>query len=315
MKMISVSLATEHSLHCAQVHSEVALIDQCSIMQQADYKIRRLLESINKLGKDAQLLHHKPNNEYYVKMLGEYANEMLKITEYTKSDILKCRETIFNLSTLTKEFNGSPCLMVYIDRLSVTSKEKYVQLLNYYKEIVSNSPEKTKEELSKMVQEKKDSFRKTLDSFPGIRLSNSSINGLPEINSPNQMANPVKQALEIESDAGHSEINGTERKSLTSVATLSVENEKIADESMKLEEKKRAMQANLKRYFYSLVSSAKKTFGRKNIAYYVETHSLFAEVLKRGTSVDDWPNFIINELQNNPKKWIDEGKIKKIESL
>jgi valyl-tRNA synthetase len=205
MKMIHASLATEHSLHCTQVHSDVTLIDQCSLIQQADYKIRRLKDSILKLAKDASLLQHRQNNAYYLEMLSTYAEDILKINEFTKADILKCREVLFNLNSMSTQFNGSPCLMVYLERLTVTSKEKYAQLLNYFKEISNgNNTEKTREELTQMAKQKMETLRKSIDNV-SERLSNSSFERRSQELSPRQVAAPKKTIDDIVSDGGYNE--------------------------------------------------------------------------------------------------------------
>ena len=90
---------------------------------------------------------------------------------------------------------------------------------------------------------------------------------------------------------------------------------KEVEESLVVEEKKRIQQENLKRYFYTLVTNAKKTLGAKHIGYYVETISLFDSVMKMQKSVEDWPSYIMEELTKNPSKWIDKKKLSKIKEL
>jgi len=92
-------------------------------------------------------------------------------------------------------------------------------------------------------------------------------------------------------------------------------NIKEVDEAIKVEEKKKTQRENLKRYFYTLVTNAKKTIGQKHLGYYVETMLLFNEAIKEQKSVDDWPGFIMNELNSNPTKWIDSRKLNKIKEL
>lgn len=106
-----------------------------------------------------------------------------------------------------------------------------------------------------------------------------------------------------------------EKNSITSMATVTKETDKEVDEALKEEEKHKKHQANLKRYFYTLVSNAKKVLGGKSLAYYAETQKLFGEVIKLGISIDDWPNYIMNELSNNPNKWVDQVKQRKLENL
>ena len=172
--MIRISLAAEHSLHCTQVQTEVKLIDQCSLIQQADYKIRRLKDALKKMSKDASLLNQMPKNPYYIKMLLTYVEDLLKIVDFTKAEILKCREVIYNISSLVKDFKGTSHIYGYIERVLVVAREKYGQLLKYYKEIaVKGSNDLTKDELKTMVQEKAERLRKSLNSVTEMRLSAS----------------------------------------------------------------------------------------------------------------------------------------------
>lgn len=209
MKMIHSSLATEHSLHCTQIISEVALIEECPIIQQADYKIRKLKDSISKLSKDSSLLQHKQNNLYYIQLLNSHADDILNIREYTKADILKCREILCNLNSLSLQFNGSPCLLVYLERLTVTSKEKYSQLINYYKEITKDTEpeaEKSKGELTEMAKKKMVTLRKSIENVEEMRGSNSIVERKTQEFSPSiVIINAQNPMDDIVSDGGFAE--------------------------------------------------------------------------------------------------------------
>jgi hypothetical protein len=161
MKTVKASLAAEHSLHCSQVQTEVKLIDQCSLVQQADYKIRKLKSSVEKLERDPELIKE---DKYYIQLLVIYFDDILKIKDFTKVDIVKCREVVMNLSSLIKGFKGSDAMMIYLERFLVICKEKYAQILNYYKEIADTKigNMKSKEELKLIVERKTEQFRSTL---------------------------------------------------------------------------------------------------------------------------------------------------------
>lgn len=210
MKMIKVSLAPEHSLHCSQVNSEVKLIDQCSLIQQADYKIRRLKDSISSLSRNPDIMHKESTNGYYVQMLLAYCEDILKVVDFTKADVLKCREIIFNLIALIKGFKGLPKIMVYMERFLVVSREKYSQLINYYKEIAANDlggesdVNKPKEELKRLAAEKAEQLRKSLNNVSGAR---ASINSERKTNafSPTQVTNANARPDEVTSEIGGNE--------------------------------------------------------------------------------------------------------------
>jgi len=87
------------------------------------------------------------------------------------------------------------------------------------------------------------------------------------------------------------------------------------NEALALEEKLRTQKDNQKRYFYTLISNAKKVLGPKHMGYYTDNIFLFNEVLKENTSIDKWPEFIMKELNGNPKKWVDPKKLRKIQEL
>ena len=206
MKMVKVSMVAEHSLNCIQVHTEVKLIDQCSLVQQADYKIRRLKDSVAVLSRDAELLRKVQSNAYYIQMLAEYCTDILDVAGCTKADILKCREIIFNINSLIKGFKGSPALSVYIERLLVLSKEKYAQTLKYYKEIAASDPsiaggmnfDKSKEELKNLAVQKTEKLRKSIGNASIVRLSL----GKSKVFSPGQLRNAITKAEDVVSDAG-----------------------------------------------------------------------------------------------------------------
>lgn len=165
MRMIKVSHAERHSLRCAQVESEVRLIDQCSLVQQADYKLRKLKESLSRMNKAKQV---RNESNYYVRTLLSHCEEALGISGFTRVDILKCRETIYNLHVLAETLKPSSTL-VYTERLTIIVKEKYVQLLNYYKD-TENSHKPGEEVKIKKVKEEHLNLtmeRNKLDYNPG----------------------------------------------------------------------------------------------------------------------------------------------------
>eukprot|EP00826_Nyctotherus_ovalis_P065803 TRINITY_DN9687_c0_g11_i1.p1 TRINITY_DN9687_c0_g11~~TRINITY_DN9687_c0_g11_i1.p1 ORF type:complete len:384 (-),score=82.97 TRINITY_DN9687_c0_g11_i1:264-1415(-) len=315
MRMVKVSLAPEHSLHCTQVRSEVLLIDQCSLIQQADYKIRRLSDSIAQLKKDPQL--QLDRDQCTLQMLTEYAEDILGLTDFTKIDILKCRETIFNTVTLIKGFRGSPRLAIQLERFLVVTKEKYGQMISYYKEI-SNADTarlKSQEELKRTLAEKTERLRESLYAVAENRLSSKSYN-------PMQIKDVNQVNMEVNSDIGLNEYSNMlsvrvrsdiDRGTITSA--ISVADEKEVDEALKLQGQQRMHNANLKRYFYTLVANAKKAIGNRNMGYYVNSALLFKEVVRTKKEVDEWPDFVIKELNTNPMKWIEKKKLDKIQSL
>ena len=206
MKMIRVSLAGEHSLHCVQVNSEVKLLDQCSLIQQTDYKIRRLKDSVTRVSQDAVLRSLRPNNWYYVKMLSMSCDDLLAIVDYTKADIVKSTEVLATLTTLSKGFNGSPCIAIYLERLTVLAQEKCSQLLSYYKEIAASNPEmrieKTVDQLMHEAQTRTEQFRRSKNSALEMRSSVSSDRTPTQVYNKAQI-NKAKPTIEdVRSDAG-----------------------------------------------------------------------------------------------------------------
>lgn len=256
-------------------------------------------------------------------MTTEYCEDILNITDFTKLDILKCREVIYNLMTLSKNFKGSPSIMMHLERLLVISKEKYAQLLNYYKEIAKTDTidKKSKEELKNVAAEKHEELRKSLNIVSEVRAT-----VLSERRSrynPSQIVDANRQN-EVISDAGRAEYilifisrNSSEmgKKSITSVLSIPDSSMKEVDEALAEEERKKVQKANLKRYFFTLIANAKKVLGPKNMGYYVDSILLFNEAIKRNKSVDDWPAFIMAELNTNPRKWIEPKKLTKIQTM
>eukprot|EP00826_Nyctotherus_ovalis_P066409 TRINITY_DN9808_c0_g1_i6.p1 TRINITY_DN9808_c0_g1~~TRINITY_DN9808_c0_g1_i6.p1 ORF type:complete len:414 (-),score=117.21 TRINITY_DN9808_c0_g1_i6:270-1511(-) len=323
MRMVRSSLVAEHSQRCSQVQSEVKLIDQCSLVQQADYKLRKLLDSVQRLFKDSPSLLRSGNNHYYAQMITEYCEDILKITDFTKLDILKCREVIHNLMMLLKTFKGSTSVLIYMERLLTTSKDKYAQLLSYYREIAKADAAnlRTKEELKNMVEEKHEELKNSLHKVSEVRATI-----LSERRSKYDSVRVVEmgRGTEIISDVGrvkyiyniyYSTCTETEKKSITSAISIPENNMKDVEEALAVEESKKVQKANLKRYFFTLIANAKKVLGPKNIGYYVDSTLLFNEVIRRQQSVDDWPAFIMTELNNNPNTWVVPKKYAKIQAL
>eukprot|EP00826_Nyctotherus_ovalis_P010662 TRINITY_DN12798_c0_g9_i1.p1 TRINITY_DN12798_c0_g9~~TRINITY_DN12798_c0_g9_i1.p1 ORF type:complete len:252 (-),score=83.62 TRINITY_DN12798_c0_g9_i1:572-1327(-) len=180
MKMIKVSLAEKHSLYCAQVESEVKLIDQCSLVQQADYKLRKLKESLSRMNKVKQA---RNESNYYIRTLLNYCEEALGISGFTRLDILKCREIIYNLHVLIETLKPSSTL-VYTERLSIIVKEKYVQLLNYYKDTENSHKPNEEVKIKKAKREHLNSIteRNKLDYNPGqIRNLNVKVDVISDV--------------------------------------------------------------------------------------------------------------------------------------
>ena len=92
-------------------------------------------------------------------------------------------------------------------------------------------------------------------------------------------------------------------------------NIKDIEEALAVEEKKKVEKANLKRYFFTLVVNSKKVLGPKHIAHYTNNMLLFNEATKQNISVDDWPMFIMTQLNTNPSAWIEPKKLYKIQTM
>jgi len=152
MKLIPSTQISLHSLHCTQVNSEVKLMDYSPEIQVIDYKLQQLKAVLDKLLSDTYLLSHRKSNEYYLRIMREYAFDLVQITDYTKGDTAKCAEIILNITNLNKDFNGSPCIKIYVERLLVLAREKNMQLFSYYREITSDTP--TIKTMGDLLQEK-----------------------------------------------------------------------------------------------------------------------------------------------------------------
>eukprot|EP00826_Nyctotherus_ovalis_P002695 TRINITY_DN10544_c0_g1_i5.p1 TRINITY_DN10544_c0_g1~~TRINITY_DN10544_c0_g1_i5.p1 ORF type:complete len:274 (+),score=77.81 TRINITY_DN10544_c0_g1_i5:208-1029(+) len=151
MGMVKQDLARDHSLTCSRVKTEVKFVEQCSVLQQADYKIRKLKEAIVRMGNSKE-------ESYQLQVLVEYCDDMLKITNTTKDDILKCREVVNNLSSLVKTYKGPLPIAMYMERVLTVSKEKFTQLIEYYREI-NGAEVKSKKELEEIMAEKRETLR------------------------------------------------------------------------------------------------------------------------------------------------------------
>ena len=180
-------------------------MEQCSQIDQINYKIRRLNESLSRLSNDSVLLTEKPTNPYYLKVTGEYIHDLLNIVDYTKIDVTRCNEAILNLIALAKQFKGSSRILVHIERLTVLAKEKHIQLVKYYKDIMANNPPaaintKTTEQLLLEKQKKTEQLRKSKNSVKEMRASIGRNTYRPTyVNKPNQITDDVA------SDAGRDE--------------------------------------------------------------------------------------------------------------
>ena len=175
------------------------------MVQQDDYKLRKLKDAIAHLTNDQLLLKKNANNPYYVQMASEYCEDILKITDFTKISILKCREVIYNLITLLKTFKGSPAIMIHLERLLVISKEKYEQLLKYYKDIANTDTLKmmSKEELKNMAAEKNEKLKNSLSIVSEVRAT--VLSGRRSKYNPNQVINMNRGSNDILSDSGKGE--------------------------------------------------------------------------------------------------------------
>jgi len=112
-----------------------------------------------------------------------------------------------------------------------------------------------------------------------------------------------------------SKYSDAEKKSVTSALSIPDSNMREVDEALAVEERKKVQKENLKRYFFTLIANAKKVLGPKNMGYYVDSMMLFNESVKRNKSVDDWPGFIMTELNSNPQNWVEPKKLAKIQAL
>lgn len=87
------------------------------------------------------------------------------------------------------------------------------------------------------------------------------------------------------------------------------------NEALAIEEKRKTQKDNQRRYFYTLVANAKKVLGPKHMGYYTDNILLFNEAIKQNKPEDKWPEFIMKQLNGNPRQWIDTKKLNKVQEL
>lgn len=175
MKMIRLSLVNEHSSSCIQVNSEVKLMEGSSQSRQADFKIHKLMESLETLRNDSTLMNKAQNNSYYLTMLSTYAEDLYGIVDYTKTDILSCREVVCNLKSLCATYKGATPIRIYMDRLASLAMEKYTEMLKYFCETAEKQPgmkiEKSSSELMKEFEQRCEVFRKSKNNAIDMRVT------------------------------------------------------------------------------------------------------------------------------------------------
>ena len=126
MKMIKPSLITKHSIECSQVKNEVKIMEQSSILNQIDYKIRKLKESLS------QFKVNKEFDDDLFEALYKHCNDALIITSSTAIDILNCRRVISELDAIIKNFKGSFTVQIYMEKLIAIVKEKCQEIKKNY---------------------------------------------------------------------------------------------------------------------------------------------------------------------------------------
>ena len=52
--------------------------------------------------------------------------------------------------------------------------------------------------------------------------------------------------------------------------------------------------------------------GEDNIGYYADSNMLFNEVIRQKKSIEDWPNFVMKELNKNPRSWIEPRRCSRL---
>lgn len=301
MRMVRISLVGTHSLQCSKVESRVKLLDQSSVIQQVDYKLNNLKETLIKLNATSELR----GTRYYTQMLLEYCEDILAIADYTKTDILHCREVIHNLNALIKGFKGSQYVSIQMERLSATAKEKYGQLLKYYKEIVEGKSDMrvSRKELEEKVEARSYRLRETLNVVSKAR---STVIAEARYQSAKKCLSP--------SDTLTSRPNN-KVKFTGSTVEASLKEKEDLDPILTSKEEVKEQEATMKRYFHTIVSNAKKVLGNKHIGYYADSALLFSEVTRLRVSVELWPEFVLREISNSPTKWIEHSKLVKLQEL
>lgn len=87
------------------------------------------------------------------------------------------------------------------------------------------------------------------------------------------------------------------------------------NEALKEEEKKKIQKANLERLFFSQATKAKQSLGLKHPGYYTDTRALFNYAIQNSISVDNWANFITEEITQRSDKWVDAKKVKLLNQM
>lgn len=86
-------------------------------------------------------------------------------------------------------------------------------------------------------------------------------------------------------------------------------------EALAFEEKRKLQRDNDMRYFCTLINNVKKILGQKHMGYYTDNILLFNHAVKEKIPVEQWPDFIMKELNGDPSKWIDPRNLNKVKKL
>ena len=97
MKMINITHVETHSVHCFKEQSEVQLVEFLSPVQRIHFHIHKLVDSLIRIQTDINAQLRDERDELYVKCLLDYANQLLKIVDFTQADILRSRQIISNI--------------------------------------------------------------------------------------------------------------------------------------------------------------------------------------------------------------------------
>lgn len=329
MKMIRISLVNDHSAHCIQVNSEVKFIEECSQSQQADHNIRKLRESLTSLLKESRELNKESTNCYYIKMIDTYAEDILNIVDYTQADLVTCWDILQNLKSLESNYKGGVGIKIYLQRLLSLGCEKYKEMIKFVTDVANINPElaikKTSNELTNEFNIRSDEFRKSKDMAINMRITLNANKSEIDVFSPKRneltdFEDPDK-AIEkeyvppIQKEEDHKPTDQIEEEEAKRSVNSEDNNIKDIEEALKEEEKAKLQKANLQRFFYSHMTKVKKTLGIDHKGYLADSKKMFKYVIQSKIPVDDWPNFIIEEITKRPEKWQDEKKIKLINKM
>ncbi|CAG9331278.1 unnamed protein product [Blepharisma stoltei] len=285
-EMVPESLIESHSASCVRITEAVSRADTLGDLDSLKLRIEKMDEFLE--NKDKETIY-RPSERNIIAVLKRLCKKLLDSNIANNKD--SSSEVMKLIKSMLENFKGSLSLRIYSERLLTISKEQ-LEALDKIEKIDIEAKMKEVEQLKaqvKIFKERAETIQRTIfkTNPTGLKLDFGQLEDVNSDFSSGKTLSSCQSFRSLVSDERKSEIDLPPDFNDTENLDFPIGNS----------------QEELQKYFYSQCLALKLKYNSRELVKLIPTSKLYEKAVEEKIPVEDWVNFIEEELKH-PDKWV-----------